>query len=115
MVPSFLAALGILTLAFLIPVVLAVVVVEGQGYQRAFCLGALFPCSVYLLLMALIFGRRILMDFGGGGVLRVLDEVSESHVFTGLVWLFAVFTGLVAVGVRALIERCQPPPQRWRE
>ena len=55
------------------------------------------------------------MEFRGRSILRALEEIGESYVFTGLVWLFAVFAGLVAVGARVLIKRLQLPPQQRGE
>ncbi len=106
-VPSLLAGLVIMAMAFLIPVVLLVVAVYGKGYAATFCLGALVPTLAQLLGFITSFG---MLPFAWGfSAVEIVQFVGDAAWSTGLVWLAAVIAGLVAIGTRALVTRNQSP------
>ena len=107
--PNAIAVPVMLCLAIGIPAFLTVIVIYGSGYQRTFCIGALFPaCAMlhatgWLLFFSIIEGPGNLEDLGRW--LEFFDEISAPYrVYTGAAWLLAIVVGFVAVGVRWQLE-----------
>jgi hypothetical protein len=112
--PHLAAGLATIMLWFVIPVALLVVVIHGAGYQKTFCLGAMFPTSAQMLLGTLACGALSVNRYGGFRLGYAFEAIGESVAITGVTWALALLVGLVAVGVRALVEsanRSDSPPE----
>ena len=88
----------ILFISVALPAVLTTVIIYGHSYQRTFCIGAMFPSGVFLLMIP--YGSMGLFRFGLNGE----DDFWLRLVVFGF-WVFCVVVGLVCMGVRRLVEK----------
>jgi len=101
--PDWLSMVLAACFTFFLPMGFTVGVVYGRGYQRTFCIGALFPSGIVVLQGFGFIGLRLYRPFSGGA-----DFGGEERLW---VWVFlvavcavsAVF-GLLAIGLRWTIE-----------
>lgn len=106
--PDTPAGFVLLFTSFALPAGLTVVLIYRPGYLRTFCIGALFPAGTLLGGLALVL-VAIVIDNG----LPTPDELaaladgigSAGRAFVGFVWVLSLLTGLLAVGLRRLLER----------
>jgi hypothetical protein len=112
--PGWLSVVTGVVVAVLAPMVLTIAVIYGRGYLRTFCIGGLFPAGVVLLA-----ARTLLFDLTytiAGRPHPILGVSREAGWFVGACILFAgvaiVVSGLVAVGVRWMIEAAQRRQER---
>jgi hypothetical protein len=114
--PSWVSMLTGLALSLLAPMVLTIGIIYGRGYGRTFCIGGLFPAG--LIFIALIpesinFVPRVI---GWERYYRTYPSSDEILAWRVALSIFVaammiVVSGLVAVGVRWMVEA----PQRRRE
>ncbi len=103
-------AATLLYLSILVPAALTVTVIYGRGYVRTFAIGALFPAGLAFL-CALIYA--IGDEVFDADKWVTSQEPSPAMVLTAAVVLVLVLlAGLVAVGIRRMVESAQrtPPP-----
>ena len=113
--PPWVSILTGLALGLLAPMVLTIGIIYGRGYARTFCIGALFPAA--LILIALTPGYidfpRVIGWEDYYRTYRSSDEILPWRVALSIfvAGVMIVVSGLVAVGIRWMIEA----PQRRRE
>jgi hypothetical protein len=89
----------ILFISVALPAVLTTVIIYGHSYQRTFCIGAMFPSGVFLLMIP--YGSMGLFRFG---VTNAQDDIGFRLVVLGF-WVSSLLIGGVCVGVRRLVEK----------
>ncbi len=97
-------------LAILIPMALTIAIVYARGYLRTFCVGAMFPAGTVLL--PLLMENGLYLPLSALSSTDPLDQEGRVAVaiYVALYLAFIVLCGLVAIGVRWMIES----PQRCR-
>lgn len=104
--PDSLAAWTVAVLSLSVPMVLIVALIYGRGYKRTFCIGALFPASWSALV-----GTLFLIDPPYYEPPYYMNSL-EPRLYLGLYMLVACFVivafGLLAMGVRWMVERAEP-------
>jgi len=108
--PSGIAVPVMICLTIAIPALLTVVVVYGSGYQRTFCIGALFPTCTALYVTGWFLGL-VQLELTDNSP-RIVDDWLELcegmgsvyRVYTANAWLLAILIGAAAVGVRRQLE-----------
>lgn len=99
-------ALVVFTIA--LPAVLTAVAIYGGGYQRTFCIGALFPAGTMLVctsLMLLIHSISAYQNTVTSWT-EFAEEVGPYYrPYVGLTWVSSIAVGLLTVMVRWLVER----------
>ena len=100
----------LLAFSMVLPAVLATIAIYGRGYQRTFCIGAMFPAGV--LLFTLGFLHILILDGPASGFIRFTDDARwlGLRVIVGGSWGLSLLAGLICVGVRRLVEK--PPTKR---
>ncbi len=95
----------ILLISVALPAVLTTIIIYGRSYQRTFCIGAMFPAGIFLLMIP--FGSIGLFRWGSSGG----DDFGVLVV--GGFWISNLLIGGVCVGVRRLVEKrpASPPHQ----
>jgi len=91
------------SLILAIPVVLTTVLVYGRGYARTFCIGGLFPagCIVLWSLAGSLLGNTLeFFDLHS----NLGEQAAELVVWLALDLLLTIAMGLLAMGVRWLVE-----------
>ena len=104
-IPTDFADPLILFVSVAMPAVLTTLIIYGRSYQRTFCIGAMFPAVVFLLL---IFSGEIHQL--RWNLSRVVEF--EFQVLVCSFWGSTVLIGAICVGVRKLAERRPPSPPR---
>jgi len=103
-IPDGVAGVLILWTSLLMPIVLTTILVYGRGYWRTFCVGALFPAGFFFVGM----GIAVFLSFSRRPSLpafwRFFEDIGEATLLTGFSWTMIVLSGLLAMGVRLLIE-----------
>jgi hypothetical protein len=112
--PGWFSLLTGLVLAVLAPMVLTVAIIYGRSHLRTFCIGALFPAGVvFIAVVPLLFD---LTYFIAQRPRRIVGASGETGWFVGVSIVVAgaviVVSGLVAVGVRWMVEAPQRREQR---
>jgi hypothetical protein len=97
-IPSEFAVPLILFTSVALPAVLTTLIVYGRGYQRTFCIGAMFPAVVFFL---------FILSSGINQVRWNLSGLSafEFQMLVCSFWASIVLIGGLCVGVRKLAER----------
>jgi len=102
-VPGWLSMILAGCFAILLPMAFTVGIVYGRGYQRTFCMGALFPSGIVGFQGLSVFGLFLYRPTRLGG-----DFDSEARLW---VWVFllavcgvSIAFGLLAMGLRWMIE-----------
>ncbi|MHC4401308.1 MAG: hypothetical protein ACYTG0_16675 [Planctomycetota bacterium] len=103
-------AVMIVLWAVTVPLALTVTFVYGEGYLRTFCIGALFPAGAAGFFFARLFSVAMIMSGGEG-----MDRLDADHRLGIGIYLFVaciviVSFGLLAMGVRWLVEEAQRQP-----
>ena len=104
-VPAWIGGIASVLVNIAMPCVLTTIAIHGQGYQRTFCVGALFPAGVA------IFG------VGLGFALTWIDPSSMLHanltaasrISNAIVWGMIPACGLLAMVTRYLVEARRKP------
>jgi hypothetical protein len=105
--PSLVAVPLFVLFSVIVTAVLITVIVYGRGYQRTFCIGAVVPFGVLLLMFAFA-GVILFLD----GPSPRTDDLSCRLVVDGI-WVSSILVGAICVGVRWLVEkRAAPPPDQ---
>ncbi len=95
--------------ALLLPSVVTVVLIYGRGYARTFCVGAIFPAGVSIW----PFQSGVpLLVYGLGGPGGVDDVGYVPGIWIGVTLVVSLVFGLIAMGVRWLVEASQLRRQR---
>jgi hypothetical protein len=109
--PSTVAVPVMICLTVAIPALLTAVLVYGSGYERTFCIGALFPTCLLLYVTGWLFGLALLEPPGVGDLddfdewLQLFDEIGSPYrVYAGFAWLMGVIVGTLTVCVRWGLE-----------
>lgn len=104
---GWLRALSGACLIVVVPAALTTVLVYGRGYFCTFCLGALFPAGIILLLISPAFLILAMEP-------RALDDLDWTFVLVIVIsWGISVAVGLVALGVRSMME-APGRRQQWK-
>ena len=90
---------GFLVLA--LPLVLTVVLIYGRGYRRTFCIGALFPAGLAVWPLG---SYCPLLAFGLTGSGGLEDAGYVPAIFVAITFAASGVFGLMAIGVRRLVE-----------
>ena len=96
--PAVVAIPLILLISVALPAMLTTVVIYGRGYQRTFCIGAMFPSAFFLFMV----------PYGGMGMFPWGSPSGDDIVFRMVVcgfWASSLLIGGVCVGVRRLVEK----------
>ncbi len=102
--PTVVAIPSIVLISVTLPAVLTTVIIYGYSYQRTFCIGAMFPSGVFLLMI----------PYGGMGLFRLGSNSPDDYGFRVVVagfWVSSVLIGAICVGVRRLVERRPGSPR----
>ena len=103
--PAWLSMLTVFILGMGIPMALTISLVYSRGPLRTFSIGALFPAGVMLMGVASEFsynwGRRIVSRADP-------EERLAAVVFTIGGWLMTIAFGLLALGLRKIVEARVP-------
>jgi hypothetical protein len=108
--PDRAAAASIVVISVLLPAMLTTAAICGGGYQRTFCIGALFPAS-FLLFGFAVQSLWMLPEVLGKGVLSMANPYDAGNlafwfrVQAGGCWGSSIIAGLLCLGVRRLIEK----------
>ena len=97
--PAVIAMPLMLLISVALPAVLTTVIIYGRSYQRTFCIGAMFPSCIFLLMIP--YGSMGLFRFG---VTNAQDDIGFRLVVLGF-WVSSLLIGGVCVGVRRLVEK----------
>jgi hypothetical protein len=113
-IPKPLAGVMIFAITVLLSAVLLVVAVHGKGYLAAFCMGALIPIlaemvSLVLLPIAASMNRYSSNSRTIEAVTQAIEVLGDAVAYTGLVWLAAFVSGIVAMGTWALVGTRRAP------
>ena len=100
--PPIFALFGLLLTAPVLPAMLTIVIIYDKGWRRTFCIGAIFPVG--------FLSMWILPCLSSGGFVPLTPGSTEPvRYLFGIVWLLAILTGLLAQGLRWLLERTDGP------
>jgi hypothetical protein len=103
-------------LVIAVPAMLTVTAVYGSGYQRAFCIGALFPTGVVLygtawMLISFLFllrGPRGPGALDGEFWMEFVQYLATPYrAYVGAAWVLAVVLGSLAVMIRWRLEEAK--------
>ena len=115
--PSTIAVPVLICLTIAIPAVLCVVAIYGSGYQRTFCIGALFPTGIMLYTTGWLMGLSLFEPPSTSDLktleewLAFLDDVSVPYrLYVGSAWLSMRSMPLVS-NFRLRAEQTIPPSQ----
>lgn len=101
-----------LYLAVTVPMVITVAMIYGRGYVRTFSIGAMFPAGLALW-YALVFTLFLRSPFQPNDP----DTLRWTlMVWTSVATALIILGGLIAMGVRWMVEspqRPQPPQKTW--
>ena len=92
-----------------LPALLAILLVYGNRYQRAFSIGALFPTVAALLCLTVMIGMRLFEAFDFARELPLdLQEISvivamRCRAFLGACWLAEIALGVICFLVSSLL------------
>jgi hypothetical protein len=105
--PDWIAVPMLMLLAIAVPALLTSVLVYGSGYQRTFCLGALFPTGIALYATGWAMGLALvdgdLDDLGEW--LEFFEAAGNPYrVYSASAWLLAIAVGSAAVAIRRRLE-----------
>ena len=104
--PNSVAGGVILILTFSLPVGLTTVLIYGRGFQRTFCVGALFPTAGIFFSFSWLLGIVLIDGPGPNNIIELTESVGEScRWYAALSWVFAFVLGMFSVSVRILVER----------
>ncbi len=104
-----LAAMPLLMLISVsLPAAYTMVLIHGRGYQRAFCIGALFPAATMMLCTCLM-----IFLFSVDADLNEIDELTEFadevaqqfRIYIGCMWVLSLLVGLLTVVIRWVMLR----------
>ena len=109
--PDPIAVPVLICLTITIPAILCVVAIYGSGYQRTFCIGALFPTGTMLYATGWLMGLSLIEAPSVSDLntlkqwLAFFDEVGVPYrVYVGAAWLLAMVIGAMAVVLRRHLE-----------
>ena len=104
-VPPEIGSLAAVGINIALPVVLTTVAMHGRGYQRTFCVGALFPAGVALTGIGISYSYAVLV-LGIGFMIENADL--QWRIANAMVWGMIPACGLLAVVVRRIVEQREP-------
>ena len=109
--PNPIAVPVLICLTIAIPAILCIVAIYGSGYQRTFCIGALFPTGITLYATGWMMGLSLIEAPSVSDLdtleqwLEFFDEVGAPYrVYVGAAWLLAMIIGSLAVVLRRHLE-----------
>ena len=88
----------------LLPAVWTTVIVYGRGYQRTFCIGAIFPSTILLLLALFTVLDHGTAFYRWNSPWNSPEEDFWFRIVVFTFWLSSLLVGLVCMGVRRLVE-----------
>lgn len=97
------ALITALVVVILLPMAATIILIYGQGMLRTFMIGALFPLGAFLFFVSMTMPMQGLSAFFGGR--PDPDAGLGISIFLLVELTTALVCGLVAVGLRWLIER----------
>ena len=98
------AGVLILWMSLLMPIVLATILVYGRGYWRTFSIGALFPAGFFFIGMGIAVFLKFIQRPSLPAFWSFFRDIGEATLLAGFSWTLIVLSGLLAMGVRLLIE-----------
>ncbi len=110
-IPPVVATPLMIVLMVTLPAVLTTVLVYGRGYQRTFCLGAIFPAGIMLLCTSLMLMIHSISAYQNSvatweGFAERVGPYYRPYVALTLGAALAV--GLICVVVRWIVDRGEP-------
>jgi len=109
--PPWVSIVAAVCVTISMPAVLTVMLIYGRGYTRTFCIGALFPAGLCLSPVAASYGLQIAVN-SLTDVFEPLEPNIAVLVFLNVYFAVVLGNGLLAVGVRRLMEAGQPTAPR---
>ena len=109
--PPWVSVVAAVCVIISMPAVLTVMLIYGRGYTRTFCIGALFPAGVCFSPVASSYGLQIAVN----SLTELFDSLEPNIavlVFLNVYFAVVLGNGLLAVGVRRLMEAGQPTDPR---
>ena len=101
---NWLSSAGLLLLSITFVTILVVTIVYGSGNFRVFCVGAIVPMTL-LVVVASGFIIFLVFDRQTPDPLYYLDHYAQGIRYASIpVWLLAVVMGFLSVGVRTIIQ-----------
>ena len=97
----------LLVFSVALPAALTTVIIYGRGYQRTFCIGALFPAGMFLVMFPFI--EPNVFRFPEFFRMNEADWLVFRVVVVGF-WVSSILVGSICVGVRRLVERRAASP-----
>jgi len=105
--PPWVSVVAAVCVVISMPVVLTVMLIYGRGYTRTFSIGALFPAGLCLSPAAASYGLQVAVNT----FTEVFDSLEPNIavlVFLNVYFAVVLGNGLLAVGIRRLMEAGQP-------
>ena len=105
--PPWVSVVAAVCVVISMPVVLTVMLIYGRGYTRTFSIGALFPAGICLSPVVFYYGLALVVEY----VEDVFDALEPNIgvlVFLNVYFVVVLGNGLLAVGIRRLMEAGQP-------
>ncbi len=109
--PTWIAVPAAFALTIAVPALLTVRIIYGDRHQRAFYIGAIFPCGTLLFTTSWAFGLLVLLDPPRSNALKTTSDWLEFfenidpqfRAICGVAWALAVVIGLLCVSLQWLL------------
>jgi hypothetical protein len=109
--PAWVSVVVAVCVVISMPGVLTVMLIYGRGNTRAFCIGALFPAGVCLSPVVSAYGFALLAQYLDE-LLDALEPNIAVLVFLNVYFAVVLGNGLLAVGIRRMMETGTPKDDR---
>jgi hypothetical protein len=106
--PNGVATPALILITLALPCVLTTIAIYGRGYQRTFCIGALFPAGAMLVCTSLMLLIHSISAYQNSVSQwkTFVDKVGPYYrPYVGGAWVSSLLFGLLAVVVRLLTEQ----------
>lgn len=110
--PPWVSVVAAVCVVVSMPVVLTVMLIYGRGYTRTFSIGALFPAGFCLLAPMVSYFALALAAEYYENMFDGLEPNIVVLVFLNVYFAVVLGNGLLAVGIRRLMEAGQPTAPR---
>ena len=104
--PKWLSSAGLLCLSIFVFAVLAVAIIYGSGNHRVFCVGAIIPMTMLLVVTCCVVVVFVFYNSRNRPTIYVLLETiaEQLRAVSIAAWLMAIVTGSLTVVVRYVIQ-----------